>query len=337
MDVPSRIAHLGGAARFNELATSRYRLAALVDSGLVEQIGRGCYALPSASPAVRKAVKLNAAVSCVSALREYGYDIPGDASVIHCSVPRKRGSSYTGAAGCRRHFEDVGTGKHPRIVSLLAASARAAVCLEYDAAVVALDRVAHGRSPGFRADLLNGVSQLSRSRGAALSIDVDGRSRSKIETEARLALRRAGLRVEPGVVVPGVGEVDLLVEGVLIIELDGFAFHSDRRSFRRDRTRSRTAQRLGLATARFAYEDSSPATLVTETHSLLRALAASPPRADPEIQDSLRTHLDDLRLEATAASSTAQGWPHLTESARRSLQWLPDGVASSSDPLAQRG
>ena len=138
-------------------------------------------------------------------------------------------------------------------------------------------------------------------------------------------------------VVPGVGEVDLRVEGVLILELDGFAFHSGRKSFRRDRTRSRMALRLGLATARFAYEDSNPATLVPETHSLVRALAASPPTADPAIKGPLRQHIGDLRIEATGATSIAQGWPLLTDRDRHGVQWLPAGLAGRSRVLAQRG
>ncbi|PWD50864.1 hypothetical protein C8046_09575 [Serinibacter arcticus] len=327
MDILARIAALGGAARFSELDSSRYRLATLVASGSLEQLDRGGYALPTAPRPIRVAVGLNGAVSCVSALRELGYDMPGDASVVHCSVPRHRGRKAPLPVGVRRHFETFAPGDLPRRVSLVSAAARAAVCLPYDDAVVALDRVTHAADGALRSDVVAAVGRISRSRAAALDVDVDGRSRSRIETEARLALRRAGLRVAAGVDVPGVGEVDLLVEGVLIVELDGYAFHSDRRTFRRDRSRARTALRLGLPTARFSYEDSDPAHVVAEVVALLRALDAGPSRPDPSLSGPILAAVDAVRTAATGPTSAAQGWPHLGAVDRRRLRWLAD-----SDP-----
>lgn len=49
--------------------------------------------------------------------------------------------------------------------------------------------------------------------------------------------------------------MDLLVEGFLIVELDGFAFHADRTAFREDRRRNNTAALHGLPTLRYLYED----------------------------------------------------------------------------------
>lgn len=83
----------------------------------------------------------------------------------------------------------------------------------------------------------------------------DGRSRSPIETVARLALRAAGLAVEVGVVIPMVGEVDLVVGRRVVVELDGFAFHSGRREFREDRRRDRELALQGYVVLRFTAED----------------------------------------------------------------------------------
>jgi very-short-patch-repair endonuclease len=41
----------------------------------------------------------------------------------------------------------------------------------------------------------------------------------------------------------------------LIVEADGFAFHSDRSAYRRDRTTMNALERLGWRVLRFSYED----------------------------------------------------------------------------------
>jgi very-short-patch-repair endonuclease len=66
---------------------------------------------------------------------------------------------------------------------------------------------------------------------------VDPRAQSPAETLARDALLRAGYRVRSQVPVPGVGHVDLEVDGVLLVEIDGRTYHSDVRDFEEDRRR----------------------------------------------------------------------------------------------------
>ncbi|MBN9605381.1 MAG: DUF559 domain-containing protein [Actinomycetales bacterium] len=54
---------------------------------------------------------------------------------------------------------------------------------------------------------------------------VDSRAESGLESIVRVALVLAGLRVESQVVIAGVGRVDLVVEGRVVVETDGAAFH----------------------------------------------------------------------------------------------------------------
>ncbi|HSK59759.1 MAG TPA: DUF559 domain-containing protein [Actinomycetospora sp.] len=84
---------------------------------------------------------------------------------------------------------------------------------------------------------------------------VDARSESMPESFVRLALAGAGLRVEPQVLVRGVGFVDLLVERLVVVEIDGFAFHADRQAFDADRRRDRSAHAVGLRPLRYTYQD----------------------------------------------------------------------------------
>jgi very-short-patch-repair endonuclease len=83
----------------------------------------------------------------------------------------------------------------------------------------------------------------------------DGSSESPLESIARVLLRVRGLNVQTQVHVEGVGRVDLLVEGVLVVELDGFEHHSDRADYRNDRRRANALTCLGLRLIRFTYED----------------------------------------------------------------------------------
>ena len=55
--------------------------------------------------------------------------------------------------------------------------------------------------------------------------------------------------------IPMVGEVDLVVAGRVVVELDGLAYHSGRREFREDRRRDRELALQGYVVLRFTAED----------------------------------------------------------------------------------
>ena len=90
-------------------------------------------------------------------------------------------------------------------------------------------------------------------RAALASVDLTGES--AVEVVARLLLRGAGLDVRAQVAIAGVGRVDFLVEGFLIVEIDGAAYHSDRQALRRDRQRNNRSVLDGYTVLRFCYED----------------------------------------------------------------------------------
>ena len=79
----------------------------------------------------------------------------------------------------------------------------------------------------------------------------DGRCESGIESIARYLLQLLGLRVEVQVQIDGVGRVDLLVEGRLIVEIDGRRWHPD---FERDRRRDTSAAIGRYRTLRFTWK-----------------------------------------------------------------------------------
>ena len=79
-------------------------------------------------------------------------------------------------------------------------------------------------------------------------------SGSIIETMARYLLEEAGLTVELQVQIPGMGHLDLLVDGLLSVEADGYAHHACREAYREDRRRWNVTVIRSVPTLRVTYE-----------------------------------------------------------------------------------
>ena len=88
----------------------------------------------------------------------------------------------------------------------------------------------------------------------ALSLSSD-RARSILETVARLQLIDMGLTPQVGVWIEGVGEVDMIILGFIVIEVDGWAFHSSKEQREKDLKRDRELLRRGFIVLRFTYDD----------------------------------------------------------------------------------
>ena len=88
----------------------------------------------------------------------------------------------------------------------------------------------------------------------ALSLSSD-RARSILETVARLQLIDMGLAPQVGVWIEGVGEVDMIILGFIVIEVDGWAFHSSKEQREKDLKRDRELLRRGYVVLRFTYDD----------------------------------------------------------------------------------
>ena len=74
-------------------------------------------------------------------------------------------------------------------------------------------------------------------------------------------------------VLPGIGRVDFLLAGFLIVEIDGFAFHSKRADMLRDRQRNNTSTVTGYAVLRHMPEHIwfHPEQVLTEIRAVLDA------------------------------------------------------------------
>ncbi|RAX18265.1 DUF559 domain-containing protein [Pseudarthrobacter sp. AG30] len=83
---------------------------------------------------------------------------------------------------------------------------------------------------------------------------VDGSADSPLEVVARILFRAAGIHTQTQVGLPGIGYVDFLLEGFLIVEIDG-ASHLEPRQVKKDRSRNNASTLSGYAVLRYGYAD----------------------------------------------------------------------------------
>ncbi|WP_224744643.1 hypothetical protein [Chryseoglobus sp. 28M-23] len=106
---------------------------------------------------------------------------------------------------------------------------------------------------------------------------IDARAESGTESLVHLALVDAGLRVVPQVLFPGVGRVDLLVEGRIVVEVDSAAWHSTVDAVTRDYGRDLQLVRRRRWVVRVSYEQAmhSRRQVVEAVRAALRASRAT--------------------------------------------------------------
>lgn len=269
MDPVELLASLGGAARAEQLnmgGAARRRLAARVAAGHVLAHRGGIYSLPGVERDVIQALVARARLTCISAAAVHGLAVLERPRQTHVAVPHGQGSP-----GARRlpggsvlvHRErpalltaqphPLGPGG-PWVVGPAESLARVLRCQDALTAIAAVDSALNLRACSLR-DVEGLLTGPGSPRARAVLAECDGRSQSAIESVARVALRRAGFRVVPAHRIAGVGFVDLLVEGRVVVELDGLAYHGDRRAFREDRRRDRELAAQGFTVLRFTWED----------------------------------------------------------------------------------
>lgn len=247
---------LGGAASWRQLrraGVSWYALWQALQDGRVERLRRGAYALPGADAAVREAVRLGGVLACTSAALALGLPVLV-AHGIHVVVPRTWGHARRDGVTVHRRTLAAGD-RNGLTTTLLRTVLDCARELPLREAVVVCDAALRA---GLDSRTLLAAARSARGPGScairAVEQAADGRAESAIESCLRLLARTVG-RVDCQVWISGVGRVDMLVDGWLVLEADGFEFHSDRRSYREDRRRSNALVAAGYVILRFGYED----------------------------------------------------------------------------------
>ncbi|AOT03576.1 hypothetical protein ASPU41_09760 [Arthrobacter sp. U41] len=267
MDPINYLAQLGGVARTGQLLAagfSRTDIARLADAG-IRQVRRGVFALPECRPDLEAAIRHNARVTCASAAGHYGLWLRDPPAQHHLACNHGRGSGFIRHRTVR--FEG-----HP-VLPLAAVEdvvLHALTCLAPPAsAAIATSAM---RLHGVPLELLKAQLTADRSGQVRKALDqLDLRAESIVEVDAQHLFTTNGIGYDAQVYLPGIGRVDFLIEGYLIVEVDGFAYHSSREALRRDLGRNNASTLSGFAVLRYMPEHIwfEPERVVAEIRAVL--------------------------------------------------------------------
>ena len=251
--------HFAGALRRRDLAldrTSRRALRDLVEEGAVVERGGVVFAPGTDWPLIACRM-LGGLLTCHSALAYYSLPELPHPGTVHVAIPSSRGRVRP-LAGVVVHREPARwpPGMSPPVAPPRLLVARMLRCAEEIPAVVVAD-AALRRGLVSRAELA-AMLRSNRSGGPLGHRRLGrcgGQARSPSESSGRLGLGEAGHSVEVGVDVPGVGEVDMLVDDRLLVETDGYQFHSSKGDWSNDRRREQGLIAQGRLWVRLTYDD----------------------------------------------------------------------------------
>lgn len=208
-----------------------------------------------------RAFVYNACISCVSAAQMYELPVLMEErpQKTHLSVSYNRGMHPSKL----RRFDDVcihreqfvsDEERRTLVASIGTVLERVLVCMPLKVSLPMLDAARNrGLYDVSTLTIPPTGSRLPHLR-EALSLSSD-RARSILETVARLQLIDMGLTPQVGVWIEGVGEVDMIILGFIVIEVDGWAFHSSKEQREKDLKRDRELLRRGYVVLRFTYDD----------------------------------------------------------------------------------
>jgi very-short-patch-repair endonuclease len=233
MDVRAAIEAAGGFASTRHLravGVSEQRLTSAVRDGVVRRVRRGWYSTRDPADPRFAAVSLGGVLTGVSALDAMGAWVWRRPREIHVSVP-PNASRFSRPPGVVIHWEESGSPSAVGIANVHDALVRVALDADLETAVGCFDWAVRAGV----LDLIDLERILLALPGSARQFRrwLDPKSQSILESVARVRLLRRGWSVVSQVRVGELGAIDLVIEDVVALELDGRKFHES--TFERDR------------------------------------------------------------------------------------------------------
>jgi very-short-patch-repair endonuclease len=254
-DVVFALRRNGGLATRTQLRAmglSDRGIRAAISSGQVLRHGKSWVALPDANAEATRAVAARGILGGESALRSYGIWVSKHTGTCIVSPPTASRLPPVNPGGYRLWRSDPPVPGTPWRVSVVDALAHHLPRIaDPTHAAATLDSALNRRL--LTGDELQRLMQRVPRRIRRLRRRLDGRAESGLETLLRLAICDEGWSFETQVEIRGVGRVDLVIDGWLVIEADGSAWHDDHESIERDRERNGALVLLGYRWHRFGY------------------------------------------------------------------------------------
>lgn len=217
-------------------------------NGSLTTLRPGWFARPDADPDVVAAVRRGGAMSCVSALRRYGFWVAPGYDSLH--VRASRHHQHLRRDFCRPPGRPLPV--TAAVDPIAPALVSAAGCMSEEDWIAVTDSVANTTKTSI-ADLAAQLPAANR-RIENMLAKCDARAQSGTESIVRVRLRARGFHVVIQPAVREVGLVDLRL-GRLIIECDSEMHHTSRASYRNDRRRDRKSVVQQLLPMRLTYDD----------------------------------------------------------------------------------
>lgn len=243
------IDHNGGIARgtfLQRFGMTRFHIARAVHDGSVVRVRQGVFATGRTDQALVAAAEHGGALTCAAALRMHGLWVLGDDQSPHVWVG-ENGRLHHVRCHCVTHWFE-----GPTILGLAPledALVHAYSCLGSEMFFAALESAMQQRRIG---SLRRVRSRLPASARWLVDLARDDAG-SGLESLLRLRLHVLGIRLECQVKIEGVGRVDFVIAGRLIVETDGAEHHGDPAQRHRDLQRDAAASARGFETLRFDY------------------------------------------------------------------------------------
>ncbi|MBX3099149.1 MAG: hypothetical protein KF761_06165 [Salinibacterium sp.] len=237
-------------------------LTAAVQQGHLLRVRRDHYVLPGTPKPIIRAVRIGGRIGCLSALAHRGiFAIDSSATHVHLARTASRprdpdrrnrplGSPRGGATVHWGALIETGGGNEFS-VGVSDALAQVVQCQESRFAIASLDNALF--TGAIEESEVAEIFRHLPERFQPMRARIDGRAEAGQETVLRLALQDAGFHCDLQVILHGVGRVDLIVEGCVIVEADSRLAHDSWELHVRDRNRDIDAARLGYPTVRPAY------------------------------------------------------------------------------------
>jgi very-short-patch-repair endonuclease len=267
---PSRIIKAAGGVLLTRDVVAKgateagIRLA--VRSGAVWRVERGLLAVPGADPELVAAGRSRGLLTCVSAAQRF--------NLWHlrpAPQPHYWHSNGRALDGCVSHRLALTQPKrHGTVAALPDVLLQALLCLPAVESLVMVE-CAYNRGDIDLAFLRGHLTGNRCGKARDVLARVERGADSLLETLARVLFREAGIATATQVWLDGIGTVDFLLEGFLIVELDGIAFHLEPRQFKKDRRRDNAAVVRGLPVLRFFYDDvvHAPEAMIAQVRDVL--------------------------------------------------------------------
>ena len=254
LDPQILITRLGGIARgtsLQEFGVSRMRLSKATRDGEIQRLRPGVFATDFAHPAELDAARHGGPLTCAAALRRHDvWVLAPEESPPHVWIGRRgRAHRHPGCRCVSHYFRGATTFG---VVDVVTALIHLHHCEGDESFFASLESALKLRliSDASRRRIREALPAHARWLVDLARDDAD----SGLESLLRLRMHQLGIRLDCQIRIDGVGRVDFVVGGRLIIEADGKENHDGKTMMHKDHVRDAAASALGYETLRFDYE-----------------------------------------------------------------------------------